>query len=69
MTPRGVPADRLARLEASILKAFQAPAFLAYCRTAGIDVDILDAEGFRRFVAAESDRFARIVREEGLVPA
>lgn len=69
MTPRGVPADRLARLERSILTAFQAPAFLAYCRTAGIDVAILDADAFRRFVAAESDRFARIVREEGLVPA
>ena len=68
MTPRGVPADRHAPLERSILTAFQAPAFLAYCRTAGLDLAILDAEAFKKFVAAESARFARIVREEGLVP-
>lgn len=67
MAPRGLPADRHRQLERAVLDAFEAPAFQQYCRTAGVDVDVLDAEGFRRFVDLESARFSRILREEGMV--
>ena len=69
MVPRGVDAQRRARLERDILEAFKEPAFLAYCRTAGLDVQPLDAAGFRAFVADETQRYARLVREFGFVSA
>ncbi len=69
MVPRGVAPDRLARLEQEILAAFQQPAFLTYCKTAGLDVQPLDAAGFRAFVAAETTRYAGLVREFGFVRA
>ena len=69
MVPRGVDAQRRARLERDILEAFKEPAFLAYCRTAGLDVQPLAAAGFRAFVADETQRYARLVREFGFVSA
>lgn len=66
MTPRGVAADRLARLRRDVLDAFQMPDFLAYCRTAGLDVQPLDAQRFEVFVRAETARYARLVRAFGL---
>lgn len=67
MTPRGVAPSRLARLEREILAAFQQPSFLAYCRTAGLDVQPLNAEDFRAFVRTETARYAQLVREFGFV--
>ncbi len=69
MMPKGVAADRLARLEREILAAFQQPPFLTYCRTAGLDVQPMDSAAFRRFVEAETTRYARLVREFGFVTA
>ncbi len=67
MMPRGVAAATLARLEHDVLAAFQQPAFLKYCETAGLDVQPLPAEAFRAFVASETTRYARLVREFGFV--
>jgi tripartite-type tricarboxylate transporter receptor subunit TctC len=67
MAPRGLPPDRRVLLSDAIQEAFQAPEFLQYCRTAGLDLHVLDTPAFERFMAAESQRFSRIVREEGLV--
>ena len=67
MVPRGVPAERRTLLAQTILQSFEAEAFRAYCRTSGLDVQVLGPEAFTQFVEAESGRFARIVREEGLV--
>lgn len=69
MMPKGVAAATLARLEQEILAAFQQPAFLTYCRTAGLDVQPLDAAAFRVFVDQEATRYARLVREFGFVRA
>lgn len=67
MAPRGVPADRRTLLTDAILKAFDAPPFREYCRVSGLDVQVLGPDGFTQFVDAEATRFAKIVREEGLV--
>jgi len=69
MMPKGVAASTLARLEQEILAAFQQPAFLAYCQTAGLDVQPLPAPAFRAFVEREATRYARLVREFGFVRA
>ena len=69
MVPRGVPAERRARLERDVIAAFSEPTFLSYCRTAGLDVQPLDAAAFRAFVADETTRYARLVREFGFVSA
>jgi tripartite-type tricarboxylate transporter receptor subunit TctC len=69
MVPRGVDVVRRARLERDVLQAFAEPAFQAYCRTAGLDVQPLDATGFRAFVNEETQRYARLVREFGFVSA
>lgn len=67
MVPRGVPVDRRTLLAGTILKAFEGESFRAYCRMSGLDVQVLGPDGFTQFVEAEATRFARIVREEGLV--
>ena len=67
MTPRGVAPPRLARLEREVLGAFQEPSFLAYCRTAGLDVQPMNAVEFRGFVRSETTRYAKLVREFGFV--
>ncbi len=67
MMPRGVAPETLARLEQDVLAAFELPAFRTYCSTAGLDVQPLDATGFRAFVEQESARYARLVREFGFV--
>lgn len=69
MMPRGVAAGTLARLETEILAAFQQPAFLTYCRTAGLDVQPQASADFRAFVDREATRYARLVREFGFVRA
>lgn len=67
MMPRGVPDERRALVAGAIREAFDAPEFRTYCRTAGLDVHALDAEAFTAFMQRESTRFARLVRETGLV--
>jgi len=67
MMPRGVAPPILARLEREILAAFEQPAFVTYCRTAGLDVQPLGSVDFRAFVDEEATRYARLVREFGLV--
>lgn len=69
MVTKGVPDDRRALLEREVLAAFDGEAFRTYCRTAGLDVQALDATAFRAFMRSESTRFARLVREIGLVQA
>ena len=66
MVPRGVEPVRLARLRREVLNAFQRPEFLAYCRTAGLDVQPMDADAFAAFVEQETTRYARLVRTFGL---
>ena len=51
MVPRGVDAQRRARLERDILEAFKEPAFLAYCRTAGLDA----ITGYPRFTFGQPE--------------
>ena len=67
MMPKGVPAERRQLVARAIRTAFEAPEFLAYCRTAGLDVHALDGEAFTAFLESESTRFARLVRDTGLV--
>lgn len=69
MAPRGLPADRRALLSGAIKTAFDAPEFRAYCKTAGLDVHVLDTPAFEAFMRAESSRYATLVRELGLVSA
>ena len=67
MVPRGVPSERRVLLGDAIRAAFDAPEFRAYCQTAGLEVHALDAAAFTAFMQSESARFARLVRETGLV--
>ena len=69
MTPKGVAEATRARLEEDVLAAFQQPAFVQYCKTAGLDVQPLDSTAFRAFVDSEATRYARLVREFGFVRA
>jgi tripartite-type tricarboxylate transporter receptor subunit TctC len=64
--PRGVPAERLARLEAETLAAVRDPAVAARITASGSLPQAMPGEAFGRFVAEETQRLAALVRAAGI---
>ena len=62
VTPRGVPADRLALLRESLMAAFADPELLAAARTAGLTVDPTSAGQLQTIVTTITSRPAVIGR-------
>jgi tripartite-type tricarboxylate transporter receptor subunit TctC len=66
--PKGTPKDVIARLNAEINKILADPATLQKLLDAGANVTPLSTEQFAAFVAAESAKYQRIIRETGIKP-
>jgi tripartite-type tricarboxylate transporter receptor subunit TctC len=64
--PRGVPADRLARLEAETLAATRDDAIAARIVASGSLPQALPGADFARFIAAETTRFGELVKVAGI---
>ena len=54
-----------ARINAALLEALATPALRERLASAGAEPGTLDIEGFARFVAAERERWGRVVRASG----
>lgn len=64
--PAGTPADVIARLNASVAKAVQTPAFQQRVADEGLMVDVGAPSQLSDYVAAEEKRWSRVVRDAGL---
>ncbi|MBR0669633.1 tripartite tricarboxylate transporter substrate binding protein [Roseomonas soli] len=63
--PAGTARALVARINGAVLAALAEPALRERLAGAGAEPGTLDAEGFARFVAAERDRWGRVVRASG----
>jgi tripartite-type tricarboxylate transporter receptor subunit TctC len=66
--PRGTPRDVIARLNTEINRILAEPATRQKLLDAGANVVPLSTEQFTAFVKAESEKYARIIRETGVKP-
>lgn len=66
VAPKGLPADVRAKLEAACAKATATPRYVTRAQAANNPLVFRDGEQFRKFVFAEYDKFARIVKENHL---
>jgi tripartite-type tricarboxylate transporter receptor subunit TctC len=64
--PRGTPAAIVARLNSEINKVLNEPETRARLVEAGADVEPMSVDQFRAFVDAESNKYARIIKETGV---
>ncbi len=65
--PAGLPKAVLAKLNAGLVKVLSAPELKARMEDQGIDVMPSTTEEFVRYVKAETVKWARVVKEAGLV--
>lgn len=63
--PAATPPALIARLNAAVLAALADPVFRERLASAGAEPGRLDVQGFTRFVAAERERWGRVVRASG----
>lgn len=63
--PGGTPPALVDRINAAVLAALADPTLRARLAQAGAEPGRLDAAGFARFVAAERDKWGRVVRASG----
>ena len=61
--PAGTPADRIATLNAAVAGALRDPALVGKLQDQGAEAAPLSPADFARFVASESDKFGRIIRD------
>jgi len=66
--PKGTPKEAIARLNSEINKILDDPATRQKLLDAGANVTPLSTEQFAAFVAAESAKYERIIRETGVKP-
>jgi tripartite-type tricarboxylate transporter receptor subunit TctC len=66
LTPAGLPAEQQARMNQEVRELLARPAFTAWCRERGLDPTPTSPAEFAGYMAAETERFARFVRETGL---
>ncbi|WP_198372705.1 Bug family tripartite tricarboxylate transporter substrate binding protein [Roseomonas rosulenta] len=64
--PRGLPADIAARLNAAVNEALADDAVRSALARLGATATPMAAEGFARFIAAETERYAQIIRIAGI---
>jgi len=67
-TPRGTPADVVARLNTEINKIITQPDVRARLRDEGADVAPLSVEQTTAFVQKESAKYLHIIRQSGVKP-
>jgi tripartite-type tricarboxylate transporter receptor subunit TctC len=63
--PAGTPPALIARINAAVLAALADPVLRERLASAGAEPGRLDVQGFTRFVAAERERWGRVVRASG----
>jgi len=61
--PKGTPAEIVARMQAEVEKALKTPAIDAAWKKNGSPIPSLTGEAFGRFVAAEVERWGKVVKE------
>jgi tripartite-type tricarboxylate transporter receptor subunit TctC len=66
LAPRGIPADRRDLLMRALSDVLRSDEFQQFARDRGLEVEIVSGEAFERFVRAETERFAALVRDAGL---
>ena len=66
--PKGTPKEAIARLNGAINKILAEPETRQKLLDAGANVTPLSTEQFAAFVAAESAKYERIIRETGVKP-
>lgn len=68
LAPARTPGDILRRLSAEIIKAVEDPAARERLLTQGIDVAGNTPEQFRAYIAAETDKWAKVIKFAGVKP-
>jgi tripartite-type tricarboxylate transporter receptor subunit TctC len=66
LMPRGVPADRFAKLLTALEEVLRGQEFQRFARERGLEVDVRTREAFARLVVEETARFQPLVRSAGL---
>jgi len=66
--PRGTPAPIVERLDAEVAKIVQAPEFRDKMVKLGMEPKFLDAKQLTDFIAVESPRWGKLLREAGIEP-
>jgi tripartite-type tricarboxylate transporter receptor subunit TctC len=64
--PAGTPADVIARLNAALKEAVQAPNFRRNVEEEGLVLDVGDPSQLSTFARSEADRWARIIKDAGI---
>jgi tripartite-type tricarboxylate transporter receptor subunit TctC len=64
--PAGTPADAIARLNAALKAAVQAPNFRRNVEEEGLVLDVGDPGQLSAFVRSEADRWTRIIKDAGI---
>jgi tripartite-type tricarboxylate transporter receptor subunit TctC len=68
IAPASMPAERLARLEAEAQRALAAPPARDRLETLGFQITANGSEEFRRFIAAEAERWGGLIRRFNITP-
>jgi tripartite-type tricarboxylate transporter receptor subunit TctC len=66
--PHGTPKDVLATLNDAINAALALPDIKKKMDDAGADIVPMSVDGFAEFIKAESDKYARVVKQTGIKP-
>jgi tripartite-type tricarboxylate transporter receptor subunit TctC len=68
LAPGGTPKPIVERLSAEVAKIIQTPDFREKAAAQGLEVFVSTPEQFGAFLAAEREKFARIVKDAGIEP-
>ncbi|GAA4322434.1 tripartite tricarboxylate transporter substrate binding protein [Pigmentiphaga soli] len=66
MLPANTPPDIRDTLERAFVAVGKSDAFVQQLKTAGAEPSVMPAEEFRRFVASETDKWGKIIRQAGI---
>ncbi len=66
MLPANTPEDIRATLEKAFMAVGNSSSFIGHLNTAGAEPSVMSAEEFRRFVASETVKWGKIIREAGI---
>lgn len=64
--PAGLPPALVERMNRDLVAVVQAPDFVAWCAERGLETMPGTPEEFARFMAAETAKFSRLIREAGI---
>jgi tripartite-type tricarboxylate transporter receptor subunit TctC len=64
--PKGLPADIVAKLEASVKKAYDSKAYQDFLKSRGFGAQYADAKGFAEFMAKEDESKGTVMKAVGL---